>query len=200
MIVPGGVVLAGRTCVNLPRDQCTVSDLEQRLRAAIRAVPDFPKPGILFRDITPVLEDPALGRAVVSGFLERLEGARIDAIAGIESRGFLFGMPLALELGIPFITVRKKGKLPWRTVGHKYDLEYGSAEIEMHVDVVKPGMRVLVHDDLLATGGTAAGAAELVKVQGGTVAGFSFLIELSFLNGAGKLRPYDADIIRLVSY
>ena len=175
-------------------------NLEERLKAAIRAVPDFPKPGILFRDITPVLEDAALSNACVDGFVHALKGQRIDAIAGIESRGFLFGMPLALELGIPFITVRKKGKLPWRTVGHKYDLEYGSAEIEMHVDVVKPGMRVLVHDDLLATGGTAAGAAELVKVQGGTVAGFSFLIELSFLNGAGKLRPYDADIIRLVSY
>lgn len=177
-----------------------MNDLEQRLKAAIRAVPDFPKPGVLFRDITPVLEAPELGRSVVQGFLRSLHGARIDAIAGIESRGFLFGMPLALELGVPFVTVRKKGKLPWRTVSHKYDLEYGSAEIEMHVDVVKPGMRVLVHDDLLATGGTAAGAAELVRAQGGTVAGFSFLIELSFLNGAEKLRPYGAEIIRLVTY
>ncbi len=122
----------------------------------------------------------------------------MDAIAGIESRGFLFGMPLALALGIPFVTVRKKGKLPWRTVSYKYDLEYGSAEVEMHVDAVKPGMRVLVHDDLLATGGTAMAAAELIRMQGGTVAGFSFLIELSFLNGVQRLKPYNAPIISLV--
>ena len=177
-----------------------MSDLEQRLKAAVRAVPDFPKPGILFRDITPVLEDPVLCRDVVDAFAQQVSAQRVEAIAGIESRGFLFGMPLALKLGVPFLTVRKKGKLPWKTVSHKYDLEYGSAEIEMHVDVVKPGMRVLVHDDLLATGGTAAGAAELVRMQGGTVAGFSFLIELSFLQGAGKLRPYGAAIARLLTY
>lgn len=174
--------------------------LQDRLQAAIRAVPDFPKPGILFRDITPVMEDPALSQAVVDGFLERLRGRHIDAIAGIESRGFLYGMPLALKLGVPFVTVRKKGKLPWRTVSHKYDLEYGSAEIEMHVDSVKPGMRVMVHDDLLATGGTAAAAAELIRKQGGEVAAFSFLIELSFLNGVEKLRPFNSRIIRLATY
>ncbi len=175
-------------------------DLQERLKAAIRAVPDFPKPGILFRDITPVLEDPLLCRAAVEGFREALLHTRIDAIAGIESRGFLFGMPLALELGVPFVTVRKKGKLPYKTVAYKYDLEYGSAEVEMHVDVVKPGMRVLVHDDLLATGGTAAAAAELIHMQGGTVAGFSFLIELSFLQGMECLRKYNAEVIRLVTY
>ncbi|MBK6776371.1 MAG: adenine phosphoribosyltransferase [Flavobacteriales bacterium] len=175
-------------------------DLETRLRTAIRAVPDFPKPGILFRDITPVMEDPVLSNAVLDGLIIGLKGQRIDAIAGIESRGFLFGMPLAMRLGVPFITVRKKGKLPWKTVAYKYDLEYGSAEIEMHTGVVQPGMRVLVHDDLLATGGTAAAAAELVRMQGGTVAGFNFLIELSFLNGAQRLVPYGADIIRLVTY
>ncbi|QQR87436.1 MAG: adenine phosphoribosyltransferase [Flavobacteriales bacterium] len=174
--------------------------LEQRLQAAIRAVPDFPKPGILFRDITPVMEDAALSTAVVDGLIAGLNGRRIDAIAGIESRGFLYGMPMALKLGVPFITVRKKGKLPWKTVAYKYDLEYGSAEIEMHTDTVRPGMNVLVHDDLLATGGTAAAAAELIRMQGGTVAGFSFLIELSFLNGAQRLQPYAADIIRLVTY
>jgi adenine phosphoribosyltransferase len=177
-----------------------VTLLTARLEAAVRAVPDFPKPGILFRDITPVLEDPMLCRAVVEGFREGLSAIPVDAIAGIESRGFLFGMPLALAMGIPFVTVRKKGKLPWRTVSHKYDLEYGSAEVEMHVDSVQPGMRVLVHDDLLATGGTAAAAAELVRMQGGTVAGFSFLIELSFLNGVERLKPYNAEIIRLLTY
>lgn len=177
-----------------------MSDVQKRLEAAIRAVPDFPKPGILFRDITPVLEDPLLCRAITERFRETLQATPIDAIAGIESRGFLFGMPLALALGVPFITVRKKGKLPWKTVSYKYDLEYGSAEVEIHVDSVRPGMRVLVHDDLLATGGTAAAAAELVRMQGGMVAGFSFLIELAFLNGMERLRPYNAEVTRLISY
>jgi adenine phosphoribosyltransferase len=177
-----------------------VNELENRLKAAVRAVPDFPKPGILFRDITPVLEDAALCNAAVDGFRQALANQRIDAIAGIESRGFLFGMPLAMALGIPFVTVRKKGKLPWKTVSYSYDLEYGSAEVEMHVDSVKPGMRVMVHDDLLATGGTAAAAAELIKKQGGAVAAFSFLIELSFLNGMDRLKPYGADVVSLVTY
>jgi len=177
-----------------------VIDLENRLKATIRAVPDFPRPGILFRDITPVLEDPGLCKAAVDGFQRSLANARVDAIAGIESRGFLFGMPLALALGVPFLTVRKKGKLPWKTVSHSYDLEYGSAEVEMHVDSVRPGMHVVVHDDLLATGGTAAAAAELIRKQGGTVSGFSFLIELSFLNGHARLKPYGADVVRLVTY
>lgn len=177
-----------------------MTELEQRLSAAIRAVPDFPKPGILFRDITPVLEDPALGNRITESFRERLAGIQVDAIAGIESRGFLFGMPLALALGVPFLTVRKKGKLPWRTVSYKYDLEYGSAEVEMHVDSVRPGMRVLVHDDLLATGGTAMAAAELVRMQGGTVVGFSFLIELSFLEGLKRLEQYNAKVVTLLKY
>lgn len=174
--------------------------MQQRLLGSIRAVPDFPQPGILFRDITPVMEDPALSRAVVDAFVTSVQAKRIDAIAGIESRGFLFGMPLALRLGVPFLTVRKKGKLPYRTVSFKYDLEYGSAEIEMHVDVVRPGMQVLVHDDLLATGGTAAASAELIRMQGGQVAAFSFLVELSTLGGAERLRPYGADILRLVTF
>jgi adenine phosphoribosyltransferase len=175
-------------------------NLEERLKTAIRAVPDFPKPGILFRDITPVMEDPLLCRACIEGFREGLQTMSVDAIAGIESRGFLFGMPLALALGVPFVTVRKKGKLPWKTVAYKYDLEYGSAEVEMHVDSVRPGMRVLVHDDLLATGGTAMAAAELIRMQQGVVAGFSFLIELSFLQGVERLRPYNAEIVRLATY
>ncbi len=177
-----------------------MTELEQRLKAAIRAVPDFPKPGILFRDITPVLEDPVLCGAITEGFRERLRHEQVDAIAGIESRGFLFGMPLAIALGVPFLTVRKKGKLPWRTVSYKYDLEYGSAEVEMHEGSVRPGMRVLVHDDLLATGGTAMAAAELVRMQGGTVAGFSFLIELAFLEGMQRLEQYKARVVTLVTY
>lgn len=177
-----------------------MKDLEERLKAAIRDVPDFPKPGILFRDITPVLEDPILCRDVVAFFKDQLKELDVHAVAGIESRGFLFGMPLAIAMGVPFITVRKKGRLPYRTVSHKYDLEYGSAEIEMHQDVVRPGMRILVHDDLLATGGTAAASAELIRSQGGVVAGFSFLIELSFLGGVHRLNPYQADILRALTY
>jgi len=177
-----------------------VSELRERLEAAIRAVPDFPKPGVLFRDITPVLEDPLLCRAAVEGFRAAIQDTAVDAIVGIESRGFLFGMPLALAMAVPFITVRKKGKLPWKTVSHKYDLEYGSAEVEMHVGAVRPGMRVMVHDDLLATGGTAAAAAELVRSQGGTVTVFSFLVELSFLHGMERLKKHNAKIINLVTY
>lgn len=174
--------------------------LQERLSAAIRAVPDFPKPGILFRDITPVLTDPVLCTDVIEGFHQELAGKRVDAIAGIESRGFLFGLPLAMRLGVPFIAIRKKGKLPWRTVSYSYQLEYGSAIVEMHVDSVRPGMNVLVHDDLLATGGTAAAAAELIRMQGGSVAGFSFLIELAFLEGARRLDRYEAGTIRLITY
>ncbi len=177
-----------------------MSALSLRLEAAIRAVPDFPKPGILFRDITPVLEDPLLCRAIIEGFRQRLQDTPFDAIAGIESRGFLFGMPLALALGVPFLTVRKKGKLPGRTVSCKYDLEYGSAEMEMHEGSVLPGMRVLVHDDLLATGGTARAAAELVRMQQGEVAGFAFLVELGFLNGIRRLEPFNAKVVTLKTY
>lgn len=177
-----------------------MEDLETRIKAAIRDIPDFPQPGILFRDITPVLEDPGLCSAIIEGFQTQLLGQRIDAVAGIESRGFLFGVPLAIKLHVPFITIRKKGKLPYKTVSYKYDLEYGSAEIEMHQDVLRSGMNVLVHDDLLATGGTAAATAELIRMQGADVAGFSFLIELSFLKGVERLKPYGADIIRLVTY
>ena len=177
-----------------------MTDLRSRLEAAIRAVPDFPKPGILFRDITPVLEDPILCRDITEGFRAALKGTRVDAIAGIESRGFLFGMPLAIVLGVPFLTVRKKGKLPWKTVAYKYDLEYGSAEVEMHVGSVTPGMNVMVHDDLLATGGTAMAAAELVRMQGGTVTAFSFLIELSFLNGADRQKDHNAKVVNLITY
>ncbi len=194
--------------MNLPSGICSklaaafgeVEDLETRIKAAIRDIPDFPQPGILFRDITPVLEDPGLCSAIIEGFQTQLLGQRIDAVAGIESRGFLFGVPLAIKLHVPFITIRKKGKLPYKTVSYKYDLEYGSAEIEMHQDVLRSGMNVLVHDDLLATGGTAAATAELIRMQGADVAGFSFLIELSFLKGVERLKPYGADIIRLVTY
>jgi len=173
--------------------------LQIRINDAIRDVPDFPKPGILFKDISTVLEDPTLCKDIIDEFVANMpEG--VDAIAGVESRGFLFGFPIAMKLGIPFILIRKKGKLPYKTVSYKYDLEYGSAEIEMHVDTVKPNWNVLIHDDLLATGGTAAAAAELIKLQNGNVAGFSFLVNLDFLNGSQTLSSYSKNITSLINY
>lgn len=173
--------------------------LLERIDQTIRNVPDFPKPGIQFKDITPILEDPILSEEIVNE-LAKVWVGKVDAIAGVESRGFLFGFPLALKLNVPFILIRKKGKLPYATVSHKYDLEYGSAEIEMHVGSVKEGMKVLVHDDLLATGGTAGAAAELIRKERGEVAGFSFLVELEFLKGGDKLSAYSDVIHSIMSY
>jgi len=177
-----------------------MKDLKERIDATIREVPDFPKPGIMFKDITPILEDPVLSNDLIDAFAENCKDQNIEAVAGIESRGFLFGFPLAIKLGVPFILIRKKGKLPADTISYKYDLEYGSAEIEMHNDVIKPGMKVLVHDDLLATGGTAIAAAELIKMQKGEVVGFSFLVELAFLNGKEKLNSYTQYTHSLITY
>ncbi len=175
-------------------------DISKALIATIRTVADFPKPGIQFKDITPILEDPILSQRVIQKMKEEVVVLKPDCIIGVESRGFLFGLALAVEMQIPFVTVRKKGKLPYKTITYKYDLEYGSAEIEMHVNSIKPGWKVLIHDDLLATGGTAAAAAELAKMQGGEIAGFCFLVELAFLNGKEKLKPYGGNIVNLVSF
>lgn len=173
-------------------------DLQAALEGTIRTIPDFPKKGIRFKDITPLLESPTLSRAIVAECLKLFEDVQIDAVAGVESRGFLYGLPLAMELNVPFIVMRKKGKLPAQTVSHRYALEYGIAEIEMHKGAVKKGMRVLIHDDLLATGGTAAAAAELVQKEGGIIAGFSFIIELSTLEGRSLLNKYDQPILSLL--
>src|SRR5476649_670947 len=161
--------------------------IEQQIKSAIRDIPDFPKPGIIFKDITPILKDPALCVGIVDAFADRLKGVHIDAVAGIESRGFLFGLTLATKLGVPFIPVRKAGKLPFTIRQKVYDLEYGSATIELHTDAFEPGQHVLIHDDLLATGGTALAASELIQEMGGIVAGFSFVVELGFLNGKERL-------------
>lgn len=174
--------------------------LREELISTIRAVQDFPKQGILFRDITPVLEKPNLSRAVITEIMNQFEGVEIDAVAGIESRGFLFGLPLAMDLNVPFITIRKKGKLPLETVSYAYDLEYGQAVIEMHKGIVSKGMNVLIHDDLLATGGTALATSELINMEGGNVAGFSFVIELKQLQGREKLAPAEKPILSLVDY
>lgn len=177
-----------------------MNKLVQRVQATIRDVPDFPKEGILFKDITPVLQDPELCSDIITALADHYKPLNIDAVAGVESRGFFFGFPLALALDVPFLPVRKQGKLPYHTVSHAYELEYGNAVVEMHSDAVKKNMRVLIHDDLLATGGTAAAAAELVKKQNGIVAGFSFLVELAFLHGSANLSIYNSDINSVVKY
>ena len=157
----------------------------------IRDIPDFPKSGILFKDITPVLGDAAAFQEVVDCFVSQAQGWSPDLVVGIESRGFLFGAPVALALGIGFVPVRKIGKLPAQTIQEEYALEYGTATVEVHRDAILPGQRVLIVDDLLATGGTAAAAAKLVEKLGGRVVGFSFLVELAFLSGRKALSGYD---------
>ncbi len=157
------------------------------VRARIRDIPDFPQKGVIFKDITPVLADARLFHDVVDAFAARWRGERIDKVVGIESRGFLFAAPLAYAVGAGVTVVRKPGKLPWKVIREVYSLEYGENALELHVDAVEPGERVLVVDDVLATGGTAAATGRLVTQQGGTLVGFSFLVELGFLNGARKL-------------
>ena len=157
----------------------------------IRDVPDFPRPGIMFKDITPVLQHPAAMIESTHRLAEVAKELGPDVIIGIESRGFIFGVPVAMELGVPFSMARKLGKLPYDRISEEYALEYGTNTIEMHVDAVNPGQRAFIVDDLLATGGTAAAAARLVERLNGSVAGFGFLVELSFLGGREKLLGYD---------
>lgn len=174
--------------------------LEDEIKAVIRDVPDFPKSGIIFKDITPILLQPQLVKRISKHLAEQMQPFNPTAVAAIESRGFFFGLPLAAELGVPFIPVRKKGKLPYKTISYSYALEYGTAEIEMHEDALKNGDRVIVHDDLLATGGTAAAASELIQQLGASVCAFSFLVNLSFLNGEANLKKYAPSIVNLVNY
>ena len=162
-----------------------------RVRAAIRDIPDFPKPGILFKDITPVLSDPVLFKAVVDAFAARHKANGVTKIAAVESRGFLFGAAVAYQLGIGLVPVRKKGKLPYKTVEQTYDLEYGTATLEIHQDAFRAGERVALIDDLLATGGTARAAAELIEKLGASVVELDFLVELSFLKGRDKLTRFN---------
>lgn len=174
--------------------------IAEKLNNIIRDVPNFPKEGIIFKDITPILLDAKLTKEVVSELAKKSTNLNLDAIVGIESRGFWFGIMLANELNIPFIPIRKKGKLPYKTLSYKYDLEYGSAEVEIHEDAIKPNWNILVHDDLLATGGTAKAAAELILMQQANVAGFSFVVELDFLNGRNELLKYSKNIISLTNF
>jgi adenine phosphoribosyltransferase len=171
---------------------------DRLIRRAIRNVPDFPKPGILFKDITPLLGDPTAFHVVIDALVEHCLPRRIDAVVGIESRGFIFGSALAARLNAAFVPVRKPGKLPAAVDRVAYSLEYGNAELEMHKDSIFPGARVVVVDDLLATGGTAGAAAQLVRRQRGEIDSFAFVIELSFLKGRTKLGA--APVFSLVSF
>lgn|SRR5690554_330020 len=174
--------------------------LEDKLKETIRDVVDFPKPGIVFKDISTIMMNPDLSNEVLDHLVDYYKGHEIDKIAGIESRGFLFGYALAMRLNKPFILIRKKGKLPYKKVSHTYDLEYGSAEIEIHTDAISKGDKILIHDDLLATGGSATAAGALINKCGGEVVGFNFLIELKFLNGVDKLKTVSNNIYNLARY
>jgi adenine phosphoribosyltransferase len=171
-----------------------------KLSSIIKDVKDFPKPGILFKDITPLYGNPAILKECIEETVKQFEGVKIDAIAGIEARGFLTGVLLAQALQIPFIPIRKAGKLPGEKISTTYNLEYGTATIEMHLDSTRPGMQVLIHDDVLATGGSALAAAHLIKESGAYVAGFSFLVNLSFLGGTPKLENLGKPVHSLISF
>lgn len=174
--------------------------IEETLKSVIRDVPDFPKPGIIFKDITPVLTNPEISNQVLDHLHSLYKDQGIDVVAGIESRGFLFGFALAMRLGVPFVLIRKKGKLPYKKIAYDYELEYGTSSIEIHVDAISKGQRVLLHDDLLATGGSAEAAAKLIHKCEGQVVGFNFLVELEFLEGTKKLKMFTNDIVSLVKY
>ena len=161
--------------------------LEDKIKSIIRDVQDFPKPGILFKDITPLLTKPDLVKEITIEIADHFKGQKIDAIAAVEARGFIFGSILAQHLNCAFVPMRKSGKLPFDTIRQEYALEYGSAAVEVHVDAIERGWNVLIHDDLLATGGTAGAAGNLVKKLGGNISGFSFLINLGFLPGEKNL-------------
>ncbi len=175
-------------------------NLEEEIKSVIRDVPDFPKPGIMFKDITPIMLNPTLSNKILDAMVEKYKDIEIDKIAGIESRGFLFGYALAMRLNKPFVLIRKKGKLPYKKISFDYDLEYGSATIEMHTDAILPNEKVLIHDDLLATGGSASAAAELVMMSGGQVVAFDFLVDLTFLQGSERLTKYTDKIITFARF
>lgn len=165
----------------------------KKLEEYVISIPDFPEPGIIFRDITGILQDAEGLKQAIDELLAKLEGIEFDVIAGTESRGFIFGVPIAYELGKPFVPIRKKGKLPRETVSEKYELEYGEAEIEMHQDAIKPGDRVVLVDDLIATGGTIEASARMIEELGGKVVKMLFVMELAGLKGRERLAGYDVD-------
>ena len=171
----------------------------EHLKSAIRDIPDFPKPGIIFKDITPILGEGQLFQSVIDYLGDEAQKVNPSKVVGIDARGFLFGAAVAYKLGLGCVPVRKKGKLPYKTVGSSYELEYGDAQVEMHVDAINPGERVVLIDDLLATGGTSGAAVNLVQQIGGIVGSALFVIELKFLNGRQKLPP-DVPVYSMVQY
>lgn len=173
---------------------------EEKIRNCVRDIADFPKQGIVFKDITPILQDPKLCAEITDVLLAQTKNLKIDCVAAVESRGFLFGMLVAQKLQVPFIPIRKKGKLPHITYEQNYDLEYGTATIEIHQDAIVKGQHVLLHDDLLATGGTIDAASKLVLRAGGVISAYSFIINLSFLKGEEKLKAYCENLFGLVTY
>ena len=174
--------------------------LQTNIKSTIKDVPNFPKEGIIFKDITPLLLDSQLSKDITRAFVEHAKTLDVDMICGLESRGFLFGNSIAQALGVPFVLIRKQGKLPRQTEVFAYDLEYGSAVVEVHREDIPKGSRVLIHDDLLATGGTAFAAASLVEKLEAEVVGFSFIVKLSFLNGKDRILPFCEEICTLVKY
>ena len=174
--------------------------LEYDLKSAIRSIPDYPKPGIMFRDITTLLGDARAFRRAVDELVQPWAGSKIDKVAGVEARGFILGGAVAHELGRGFVPIRKKGKLPARTIGQDYSLEYGVDTIEIHADAIQKGDRVLLIDDLIATGGTAEAATELIRRSGGELVAAAFVIDLPDLGGAAKIRALDVPVHALVSF
>ena len=171
-----------------------------KLSSIIRDVPNFPKKGIIFKDITPLYANPSLCKECIEEIQHQFKNIKIDAIAGVEARGFITGILLAQGMQVPFIPIRKAGKLPAEKISTTYNLEYGTATIEMHLDSTSPGMQILIHDDVLATGGSASAAAHLIKESGANVAGFSFLVNLSFLGGIKKMEKFGKPIHSLITY
>ena len=172
----------------------------EKLKSLIRTIPDYPKPGIMFRDVTTLLGDAQGLRATISAMVEPYAGVTVDAVAGIEARGFILGGAVADRLGCGFIPIRKKGKLPWRTIGQEYTLEYGVDAIEIHEDAIARGQRVLIVDDLIATGGTAEAAAKLVRRTGGEIVGACFVIDLPELGGTAKLKAQGIKVRALMAF
>ena len=172
--------------------------MADRLAALVRDIPDFPRPGVTFKDITPLLADADGFRSAVDGIADRFDGAGIDRVLGVEARGFILAAPIAYRFGAGFTPVRKAGKLPWQVEAEEYELEYGTDLLEIHRDAIEPGERILVVDDVLATGGTAAATARLVERLGGEVVGLGFVLELGFLNGRSRLP--ERDVLSLVRY
>ncbi|HSZ25514.1 MAG TPA: adenine phosphoribosyltransferase [Cytophagaceae bacterium] len=175
-------------------------DIVEALKNTIRDVPDFPKKGIVFKDLTSILKDPKLCLDITSVFCDKIRPLAPDAIVALDSRGFWFALLIATRLGVPMIPVRKEGKLPYKTIAKAYSLEYGTSKVEMHIDALQPGWKVFIHDDLLATGGTAAAASSLVLEQSAHVCGYGFIVELDSLEGRGKLKEFSENIVTLIHY